>query len=199
VGLRVEHGAPSLIAQNSGKYESIAEVLGFTRGSEFAREHPPESRVLAFVRLSRVRESAHFSGIPIIERLAEEERTCGVWDSDVQTGQPVALPRFGSAVQEVFVMPGLPGGRCPGLSDDANLPEKSFVPPDKAPLDVPDLPSAGAWATSFLLPPELGRSSHPVRSTGRIGTDSRNARFGPTTPTRASRLFDASVDPTEAS
>jgi len=31
-----------------------------------------------------------------------------------------------------------------------------------------------------------------------LGTDSRVARFGPTTPTRAGRLPDASVDPTEA-
>jgi hypothetical protein len=29
-------------------------------------------------------------------------------------------------------------------------------------------------------------------------TDSRVARFGPTTPTRARRLADASVDPTDA-
>jgi hypothetical protein len=31
-----------------------------------------------------------------------------------------------------------------------------------------------------------------------IGNDSRVARFGPTTPTRAGRLADASVDHTEA-
>jgi hypothetical protein len=31
-----------------------------------------------------------------------------------------------------------------------------------------------------------------------IGSDSRVARFGPTTPTRARRPLDASVDPTEA-
>jgi hypothetical protein len=61
----------------------------------------------------------------------------------VRTGQPVALPRFRSAVQEVFVMPVLSGGRYPDLSDDAaNLPEKSFAPPDEAPLDVPGSPSA---------------------------------------------------------
>jgi hypothetical protein len=31
-----------------------------------------------------------------------------------------------------------------------------------------------------------------------IGSDNRVARFGPTTPTRARRLTDASVDPTDA-
>jgi hypothetical protein len=79
----------------------------------------------------------------------------------------VALPRFGSAVQEVFVMPVLPGVMYPDLIAAANLPEKSFVPPDEAPLDVPGSPSAGGWATSYLLPPKLGRRSRPVRFTGR--------------------------------
>jgi hypothetical protein len=37
-----------------------------------------------------------------------------------------------------------------------------------------------------------------VRFTGRTRTDNRVARFGPTTPTRARRLADASVDPIEA-
>ena len=81
-------------------------------------------------------------------------------------------------------MPVLPGGRDPDLiDDDANLPENSVVAPDEAPLDVPGSPSAGGWATSYLLPPKLGRSSRPVRFTGRTGTDSRVARVGPTTPT----------------
>jgi hypothetical protein len=97
--------------------------------------------------------------------------TCGVCDSDVRTGQPVALQRFGSAVQEVFVMPVLPGGRYPDLiDDDANLPKNSFVPPDEAPRDVPGSPSAGGWATSYLFPPKLGRSSRPVRFAGREPT-----------------------------
>jgi hypothetical protein len=36
----------------------------------------------------------------------------------------------------------------------------------------------------------------PVRFTGQTGIDSRVARFGPPTPKRATRLADASVDPT---
>jgi hypothetical protein len=111
----------------------------------------------------------------------------------------MALPRFGSAVQEVFVMPVLPGWRYPDLiDDDANLPENSHVPTDEAPLDAPGSPSAGGWATSYLLPPNLGRSSRPVRLAGRTRTDSRVARVGPTTPTRATTSLAASVDHTEA-
>jgi hypothetical protein len=58
-------------------------------------------------------------------------------------------------IRREFLMPVLPGGRYPDLiDDDANLPEISFVPPDEAPLDVRDSPSAGGWATSYPLPPE---------------------------------------------
>jgi hypothetical protein len=46
-------------------------------------------------------------------------------------------------------------------------------------------------------PPPHGRvSREAIKST--LGTDIRVARFGPSTPKRASRPFDASVDPTEA-
>ncbi|WZO98085.1 TIGR03032 family protein [Isosphaeraceae bacterium EP7] len=116
---------------NSGKYEPIAEAPGFTRGLDFAGN-------LAFVGLSQVRESAVFSGIPITERLTEEERTCGVCVIDLTTGQAVALLRFETAVQEVFAVTVLPGRRYPDLiNDDETLLENSFVVPSAALADVP--------------------------------------------------------------
>ena len=103
---------------------------GFTRGLDFAGN-------LAFVGLSQVRESAVFSGIPITERLTEEERTCGVCVIDLTTGQVVALLRFETAVQEVFAVTVLPGRRYPDLiNDDEKLLENSFVVPDAALADV---------------------------------------------------------------
>ena len=108
----------------------IAEVPGFTRGLDFAGN-------LAFVGLSQVRESAVFSGIPITERLTEEQRTCGVCAIDLTTGQVVALLRFETAVQEVFAVTVLPGRRYPDLiNDDEKLLENSFVVPDAALADV---------------------------------------------------------------
>ncbi len=119
------------IDPNTGKYEPIAEMPGFTRGVEFAGN-------LAFVGLSQVRESAVFSGIPITERLTEEQRTCGVCAIDLRTGQVVALLRFETAVQEVFAVTVLPGRRYPELiNDDEKLLENSFVVPDAALADVP--------------------------------------------------------------
>jgi len=123
-------GTFGFIDPNTRKYEPVAEVPGFTRGLDFAGN-------LAFVGLLQVRESAVFSGIPITERLAENERTCGVCAIDLTTGQVVALLRFETAVQEVFAVTVLPGRRYPDLiNDDEKLLENSFVVPDAALADV---------------------------------------------------------------
>ena len=130
-----ESGAGTLgvIDPGSGRYEPVAAVPGFTRGLDFAGG-------LAFVGLSQVRESAVFSGIPITERLAESERTCGVCAVDLASGNVVALLRFEDTVQEVFAVQVLPGRRYPDLiNDDAEFLENSFVLPDEALGDVPDM------------------------------------------------------------
>jgi uncharacterized protein (TIGR03032 family) len=116
-------GTLGLIDPNAGKYEPIAEVPGFTRGLDFAGN-------FAFIGLSQVRESAVFSGIPITQRLAAGQRTCGVCAVDLMTGQVVALLRFDTAVQEVFAVAVLPGRRYPDLiNEDEMLLENSFVVP----------------------------------------------------------------------
>jgi uncharacterized protein (TIGR03032 family) len=128
-----ESGAGTLgyIDPGTGQYQPIAEVPGFTRGLDFAGN-------LAFVGLSQVRESATFSGIPITERLSEEERTCGVCVVDLASGQVVALLRFDTTVQEIFAVTVLPGRRWPELiNDNETLLENSFVVPDAALVDVP--------------------------------------------------------------
>ena len=128
-----ESGAGTLgfIDPHTRQYVPIAEVPGFTRGLDFAGG-------LAFVGLSQVRESAVFSGIPITERLGEEERTCGVCAVDLASGRVVALLRFDTAVQEVFAVAVLPGRRWPELiNDEETRLENSFVVPDAALADVP--------------------------------------------------------------
>jgi uncharacterized protein (TIGR03032 family) len=128
-----ESGAGTLgfIDQNTARYTPIADVPGFTRGLDFAGG-------LAFVGLSQVRESAVFSGIPITERLTENERTCGVCVVELATGRVVALLRFESGVQEVFAVAVLPNRRYPDLiNEDEKLLENSFVVPDAALADVP--------------------------------------------------------------
>src|SRR5262249_2647884 len=90
-------GTLGTVDRDSGRYEAVAAAPGFTRGLDFVGN-------LAFVGLSQVRESAVFSGIPITERLAPEERTCGVCVVDLRRGQPVGLLKFTSGVQEVFAV-----------------------------------------------------------------------------------------------
>lgn len=148
-----ESGAGTLgsIDPDTGRYEPIAEVPGFTRGLDFAGG-------LAFVGLSQVRESAVFSGIPITERLGEDERTCGVCAVDLASGRVVALLRFDSAVQEIFAVTVLPGRRWPELiNDEETLLENSFVVPDSALADVP----AALRAPAVPAPHAAGSSGEP--------------------------------------
>src|SRR5262245_45819189 len=114
-------GTLGTVDLSTGRYEAVAAVPGFTRGLDFAGD-------LAFVGLSQVRESAVFSGIPITERLAPEQRTCGVCVVDLHRGEPVALLRFTSGVQEVFAVALLPR-RWPDLINEEKLVESSFVVP----------------------------------------------------------------------
>jgi uncharacterized protein (TIGR03032 family) len=115
----------------TGKYESIVELPGFTRGLSFRGP-------LAFIGLSQVRETAVFGGIPIAER-ALAERTCGVWVVNMQTGETIAFVKFEDAVQEIFAVEVLPGSRYPELvNEDRELLANSYELPDAAIADVPN-------------------------------------------------------------
>lgn len=130
------NGTLGRVDLNRGTYEPIAELPGFTRGLSFLGP-------LALVGLSQVRESAVFSGIPLVERL--EERTCGVWVLNIETGQTVGFVRFEDAVQEIFAVEVLLGARYPDLvNHDAELLGRSYVLPDDALQHVPaDLRAGG--------------------------------------------------------
>ncbi len=124
-------GSVGFVEESTRRYQPIAELPGFTRGFDFCGR-------LAFVGLSQVRETAVFSGIPITERL--QERTCGVWVLDLQTGETVGFVRFEEGgVQEIFAVQVLPGVRFPELiNDNAELLAGSFVLPDEALAAVPE-------------------------------------------------------------
>ncbi len=124
------NGSIGTVDLAAGRYHEIAQVPGFTRGLSFLGP-------LAFVGLSQVRESAVFSGIPLVERL--EERTCGVWVLNIDTGQTVAFCRFEDAVQEIFAVEILAGSLFPDLiNHDAELIGRSYVLGDAALADVPE-------------------------------------------------------------
>jgi len=79
-----------------------------------------------------------------VERL--EERTCGVWVLNIETGETVAFCRFEEAVQEIFAVEVLAGCCFPDLiNHDAELLGRSYVLADEALQDVPEnLRSGGA-------------------------------------------------------
>jgi len=100
-----------------------------TPGPGLPRTEDPLRADLAFVGLSQVRESAVFSGIPITERLAPEERTCGVCVVDLRRGEAIALLKFESGVQEVFAVATLPRRFPELINENQSLLENSFVVP----------------------------------------------------------------------
>lgn len=123
-------GSIGRVDLNTGKYEAVARLPGFTRGLTLLGP-------LAFVGLSQVRESATFSGIPLVERL--DERVCGVWVVNIETGDTVAFVRFEDAVQEIFAVEVLIGICFPDLiNDDQKLIGGSYVLSEHALSLVPE-------------------------------------------------------------
>jgi uncharacterized protein (TIGR03032 family) len=124
------NGSIATVDLNSGQLHTIAMLPGFTRGLDFWGR-------LAFVGLSQVRETGVFSGIPLTKRL--QERTCGVWVVNLETGETIAFLKFEEAVQEIFAVQVLPEIRFPEIIDwDEQLLGTSYVLPDEALGDVPE-------------------------------------------------------------
>lgn len=113
-------------------YEPIAQLPGFTRGLSFLGKY-------AFIGVSQVRETAIFSGIPLVERLGEaSDRNCGVLVLDLETRETVAFCRFEAGVEEIFAVQVLPSARFPDLiNHDPGLIGSSYILSDGALAHVP--------------------------------------------------------------
>jgi uncharacterized protein (TIGR03032 family) len=91
----------------SGRVETVATFPGFTRGLAI---HGP----LAFVGLSRIRQTSDMSDLPIT---AQADRLqCGLAVVDLNSGQVVANLFIAAPVDELFDVQLLPGVRCPFIS-----------------------------------------------------------------------------------
>lgn len=80
------------------KVVDVAYVPGFTRGLDMVGD-------FAFIGLSKVRESATFSGLPITKL---PKRVSGVWIVNINTGQIISFVEFTSGADEVFAISVLP-------------------------------------------------------------------------------------------
>lgn len=125
-------GAIGVVDLATGTFQTVARFPGFTRGLSFLGR-------FAFIGLSKVRESAVFSGIPLVEQLQQaEERICGVWVLDVVTGETLGFCRFDAGVEEVFAVEVLPGIRFPELvNHDPEIVGGSYVLGDDFLASVP--------------------------------------------------------------
>ena len=114
----------------TGKYESIIDLPGFTRGLSFCGP-------LAFIGLSQVRESAVFGGVPIAEQ-ALAERNCGVWVVNIESGQLIGFVKFEDAVQEIFAVEVLMGAIYPEVvNEDRDLLARTYELADEVLQNVP--------------------------------------------------------------
>jgi uncharacterized protein (TIGR03032 family) len=106
-----------LVDSASGGVQPIAELPGYTRGLAFHEG-------LAFVGLSKIRETAVFGGVPIAEQRASLQ--CGVAVVELRTGRQLAHLEFLSGVEEIFAVEVLPAIRFPAVSGP--YPEVDGVP-----------------------------------------------------------------------
>lgn len=121
----LESGAGQLITldEQTGAKTVVAQVPGFCRGIDFIERY-------ALIGLSEVRETAVFAGLPLTER--EQDRKCGVWIVDIETGETVGFLVFSGGVQEIFSVQLVPW-RYPALLDlDDPLLHTSYSIPDSA-------------------------------------------------------------------
>ncbi len=88
----------------SGTREQVAAVPGYARGLALHGD-------LAFVGLSKIRETAIFGGAPIAAY--HDQLVCGVGVIELSTGDTVATLQFDNAVEEIFDVQVVPGARCP--------------------------------------------------------------------------------------
>lgn len=121
----LESGAGQLITVNekTGEKTVIAEVPGFCRGIDFIERY-------ALIGLSEVRETAVFAGLPLTER--EQDRKCGIWIVDIESGETVGYLVFSGGVQEIFSVQLMPW-KYPALLDHSDpLLHSSYSVPDEA-------------------------------------------------------------------
>jgi uncharacterized protein (TIGR03032 family) len=104
----------------TGRRQTVAAVPGYARGLALHRG-------LAFVGLSRIRETATFGGAPIAAY--RDQLKCGVGVIELSTGNTVATLQFANGVEEIFDVQVLSGTRCPSLGGSGDAGGQCWVLP----------------------------------------------------------------------
>ena len=91
---------------DTGDREAVAVVPGYARGLAIHGD-------LAFVGLSKIRETAIFGGSPIAAY--HDQLKCGVGVIELSSGNTIATLELDSGVEEIFDVQAVAGARCPTL------------------------------------------------------------------------------------
>lgn len=94
----------------TGGRDVVAVLPGYARGLAIHGD-------LAFVGLSRIRETAIFGGAPIAAY--HDQLKCGVGVISLRTGATVGTLEFASGVEELFDVQVAAGARCPTFGESA--------------------------------------------------------------------------------
>jgi uncharacterized protein (TIGR03032 family) len=104
----------------TGGREVVAVLPGYARGLAIHGD-------LAFVGLSKIRETAIFGGAPIAAY--HDQLKCGVGVIELSTGTTVGTLEFANGVEEIFDIQVVPGARCPTFGESATEPDDVWVLP----------------------------------------------------------------------
>ncbi|HEX5086973.1 MAG TPA: TIGR03032 family protein [Nocardioides sp.] len=104
----------------TGDRDVVAAVPGYARGLALHGD-------LAFVGLSKIRETAIFGGAPIAAY--HDQLKCGVGVIELGTGTTVATLQFDNGVEEIFDVQALPGVRCPTFGGSAGNGDEVWLLP----------------------------------------------------------------------
>lgn len=115
-------GRLELVDPATGQRDVVAALPGYARGLALHGD-------LAFVGLSRIRETSTFGGVPIAAY--HDQLKCGVGVIRLSTGTTVGTLEFASGVEEIFDVQVAPGARCPTFGESAGEGDDVWVVPQQ--------------------------------------------------------------------
>ena len=104
----------------TGHREDVAALPGYARGLAFHGD-------LAFVGLSRIRETAVFGGVPIAAYPSSSSAASG--SSTCAPAPRSATLQFADGVEEIFDVQTVPGARCPTFGDSPDTGNEVWLLP----------------------------------------------------------------------
>ncbi|MCW2791269.1 MAG: hypothetical protein JWO76_367 [Nocardioides sp.] len=120
------YGGLERVDRSSGRREAVATFPGYARGLACHGN-------LAFVGLSKIRETTTFGGTPLAAY--HDQLKCGVGVVDLRTGETVATLAWENGVDEIFDVQVVPGARCPVLGPPSGDGDLWVLPRPTSPVE----------------------------------------------------------------